>query len=170
MKIAILLFLLTSLLFSDEHRLLLTGFAFHEKEHDDNGNKLNGENYGVGYEYTTFEDYGEMYFSGSASVLRDSYKNPEYTLTFSPNWRYKISQDFDWSIGVAAFVTWKKDAYNFRPNSPNDGDYELLPGAAPLASLYYKDVSINLTYIPSIEYGNLNIVGFAFVYFSWKIN
>ncbi len=170
MKIFVLLFFLLISVYADEHRLVATGFSLHEKEYDDNGNKLHGENYGGGYEYTTFEDYGEMYFATNFSVLSDSYQNAEYTVSFSPNWRYKISKNFDWSLGIAAFVTYKKDAYNKRPFQPDDGDYIFIPGAAPLAGLYYKDFSVNLTYIPTISSGDVQTVGFAFVYFTWKFN
>lgn len=166
MKFILIMFLLSPFLFADEHRLLITGFSKHEKSHDNDGDKFNEFNYGLGYEYNNFKDYNEAYFAGNFSVLKDSYDEWQYTLSASPNIRFELNQDFSFSIGLAGFVMYKKD--NFKKNvSKEDAKYDLLVGAAPLSSLYYKDFSVNIAYVPSVSFMDFDTVGFVLVYFGY---
>ena len=79
MKYFILLLVLLSMCFADEHRLLVTGFTKHETSSRPDGEKFNEFNYGGGYEYTSFEDYDKFYFASNITVIRDSFDKPQYT-------------------------------------------------------------------------------------------
>jgi len=167
MKLLPLLLIFTSFLFASEHRLLVTGFTKHETSHSSSGYEYNEFNYGAGYEYTTFEDYNELYWGTNVTVLKDSYDEWQYTVSFSPNVRFRLNQNTSVSIGAAVFLMYKKDNYknDVPPNSP---EYDFIAGAAPLASLYYKDVSVSAAYVPSFSHDNIETTGFAIVYFGWK--
>jgi len=162
-----ILFLLSCALSANEHRLLISGFTKHEDSHRDNGDRYNEFNYGAGYEFTTFEDYKEFYLGSNVTVLKDSFDEWQYTLSISPNIRYKLAKDLAISIGIASFVMLKKD--NFKKGvTKEEAEYDWLVGAAPLSSLYYKDFSMNFAYVPSVSFGDLDTVGFVIVYFGWK--
>jgi len=168
MKLIVVLCVLITFLWAEEHRVLVSGFSKHEKSQDGDGEKFNEENWGVGYEYTNFKKYGEMYFAGNISVIKDSYSDAQYTITASPNWRYKMGGDFDFSFGAAAFLMWKKDTYKDNITS-DEAEYGLVPGIAPQAAFYYKNFSVNFAYIPTIKMGSIDMIGFGIVYFGWKL-
>lgn len=165
-NILILLFLLSSLVFANEHRLLISGFTKHEHSNRSNGKKYNEFNLGAGYEFTTFKNYNEFYFGTNVTVLNDSYSNIQYTVSASSNIRFKLSRHTAISIGVASFAMWKKDTFKAGV-SEDEAKYDLVIGAAPLGSFYYKDLSVNFAYVPSVSYENVQTVGFAIVYFGW---
>jgi len=166
MKLIITILLLSSFISANEHRLLVSGFSKHEKSHDDNGKKFNEFNYGLGYEYNNFKDYNKAYFAANLSVIKDSYDEWQYTLSASPNIRFELNQNFSLSLGVAAFLMYKKD--NYKNNVYNDNaEYDLILGAAPLSSLYYKDFSVNMAYVPSASFMGIDTIGFVVVYFGY---
>jgi len=165
--VTFLLFLVSSILSANEHRLLISGFTKHEESHRANGDRYNEFNYGAGYEFTTFKDYNALYLGTNVTALKDSFDEWQYTLSISPNIRYKLAKDLAVSVGIASFLMLKKD--NFKVGVTNDeAEYDLLVGAAPLSSLYYKDLSVNLAYVPPVSFGDLDIVGFVIMYFGWK--
>lgn len=167
MKYFLIFILSFSSLFASEHRLLLSGFTIHEKSHKKNGGEYNGFNYGAGYEFTTFEHYNELYFATNITVIKDSHNKPQYTLSGSPNIRFKLSTNTAVSFGLAMFGMWKKD--NFKKGvSEEEAEYDLLFGAAPLSSVYYKNFNVNFAYVPTISHDNIKTVGFAIMYFGWK--
>lgn len=169
MKSLIILFLfLSSCLYANEHRILISGFTKHEHSHRSNGEAFNEVNLGGGYEFTTFKDYNEFYFGTNLTVLDDSYDNLQYTVSASSNIRFKLSKNTDFSVGIASFAMWKKDNYKVGVSEDN-AEYDLVIGAAPLASVYYKDFSMNFAYVPSISYEQIESVGFLVVYFGWKL-
>jgi len=49
-----ILFLLPLFIFSNEQKILLTGFTIHEHTNDRFGEEYNAFNYGAGYEYNFF--------------------------------------------------------------------------------------------------------------------
>jgi len=169
MKIVLLLFMIINFSFATEHRVIVSGFTKHEHSHSSDGEEFNEENWGAGYEFTDFKEYGKLYFAGNFTVLKDSYSDAQFTLSASPNLRYKIYGDFDASFGIAAFLMWKKDTYKSGVSS-DEAEYGLVPGLAPLASLYYQRFSVNLAYVPTIKMGSIDVVGFGIVYFGWKFN
>ncbi len=167
MKQVLFLFLLVTILNANEHRLLVSGFTKHEKSHRNNGDTYNEVNYGIGYEFTSFREYDELYFGSNFTALKDSMDEWQYTISASPNIRFKLSENSSVSIGVAAFVMVKKDNYK-TDVLPEDAAYDLLGGVAPLSSFYYKDFSVNTAYVPSFTHGKIENVGFLIVYFGWK--
>jgi hypothetical protein len=126
-------------------------------------------NLGAGYEFTTFKEYNEFYFATNLTALNDSHDNMQYTISSSPNIRFNIAKHLDALIGVAAFAMWKKDVFKVGVSRDN-AEYDLVYGAAPLASIYYKRVSVNFAYVPSVSYEQIDKVGFLIMYFGWKFN
>jgi hypothetical protein len=169
MKIFIILFFfLSSCLYANEHRILISGFTKHEESHRSNGERFNEVNLGGGYEFTTFKDYNEFYFGTNLTVIDDSFDNLQYTVSASSNIRFSLGRNTALSIGVASFAMWKKD--NFKTGvSEDDAQYDLVIGAAPLTSVYYKDLSVNFAYVPSISYKQIDSVGFIILYFGWRL-
>jgi len=168
MKALLLFLFLISLLVANEHRLLLTGFTLHENDYSDSGEKFNEFNYGAGYEYTTFKNYDELYFATNITILKDSFSATQYTLSGSQNIRYELIYGVDISIGLALFIMYKEENYRLQPEGGEVG-YGFIPGAAPLASIYYKDFDVNVAYVPSFKYEEIATTGFMIVYFGWKL-
>jgi len=167
MKLLLLLLLLSSFTFASEHRLLITGFTKHESSHSTSGYAFNEFNYGAGYEYTSYEDFNTLYWGTNVTVLKDSFDEWQYTLSFSPNIRFQLAKHTSISVGAALFVMYKKD--NFKKDvPPRTSKYDFIVGAAPVASLYYKDVSISAAYVPSFSHEDIETTGFLIVYFGWK--
>ncbi|PHR55490.1 MAG: hypothetical protein COA44_10575 [Arcobacter sp.] len=167
MKLIALLFFFSSFVLASEHRLLLTGFTKHEISHSSSGYEYNEFNYGAGYEYTSFEDYKELYWGTNLTILRDSYDEWQYTLSLSPNIRFSLGKDTSVSIGAAIFLMYKKDNYK-NDVPPKTTEYDFIGGLAPVASLYYKDVSVSAAYVPSFSDDDIETTGFLIVYFGWK--
>lgn len=164
--IACLLFFISTL-FANEHRLLISGFTKHEKSHRINGEHYNERNYGAGYEFTSFENYDELYFGSNFTALKDSFNEWQYTVSASPNIRFKLSENSAISVGLAAFVMYKKDNYKDGVTKEN-AEYDFMAGMAPLSSFYYKDFSVNAAYVPTFDYKDIHNVGFLIVYFGWR--
>ena len=165
----IIIFILISIpLFCDESRILITGFTQHELSTKDNGERYNDFNYGAGYEFTSFKRHDELYFATNFTLLKDSFDNVQYTISASPNIRFNLARDIDISFGVASFVMWKKDTFK-RDVSEEDAKYDFLLGLAPLSSLYYRDFSVNFAYVPTLSHNSIDTIGFAIVYFGWKL-
>ena len=70
--------------------------------------------------------------------------------------------------GLSGFIGWKK-LYDDNDLSRDDGKYGLTGGIAPAVTFYYEKVSLNLMYVPSIHFKDVDITGFLFAYFSFKI-
>ena len=153
---------------ANEHRLLLTGFTKHETTNQPNGKAWNEENYGGGYEYTTFTDYNKLYYSSNVTILEDSFNYKQYTLSSAPTIRYKLSENTSASIGLAFFLMAKRETYlkNYSSNKP---DYGIIPGAAPVAIFTYKKMTINFAYVPTVSIGKIESIGFGIVYFGWTL-
>jgi hypothetical protein len=101
------------------------------------------------------------------SVLKDSFSEWQYTLSVSSNMRFRLNQELSLSLGVAGYVMYKKD--NYKNNvSKEKAEYDFIGGLAPLGSLYYNDFSVNFAYVPSFSYKELEVVGFAIVYFGYR--
>jgi len=169
MKHLVLSVLLLFSLNANEHRLLITGFTIHEQSVGDNGVEFNAINYGLGYEFTTFNEYNSLYFGTNFTLMQDSYFNPQYTLSISPNVRFKMSENSAISFGLAAFGMYKKETYLVGID-PDEAGYGFIFGAAPLSAIYYKDVNINFAYVPSFSYKDINVIGFVITYFGWTFS
>ncbi|MFK5976644.1 MAG: hypothetical protein QM493_09070 [Sulfurovum sp.] len=166
-KIILLLLLVLPLVISaDEKRVLLTGFTIHQGEHDRFGENYNAFNYGAGFEYSFFEAYNELYFTTNALVFNDSFKNPQLAIGFGHSYRFDIDV-VDVAFGLSGFVGIKK-VYTDDDKSRADGNYGFTGGLGPTMNFYYKDISLNLVYVPSFKYKELKTTAFLFVYFGYK--
>jgi len=162
----ILLLLLPLFIFSNEQKILLTGFTIHEHDNDRFGEKYNAFNYGAGYEHNFFNDYDEFYFATNVLIFNDSFKNPQLAIGLGHSYRFDTGM-IDISIGVSGFFGVKK-IYNDNDLSRNDGHYGLTGGLGPTLNFYYEDFSINFVYVPGFEYKDLDTTGFLFTYFGYK--
>jgi len=165
MKYLILL-LLPILVFSNEHRVLLSGFTIHEHSNDRFNEKYNALNYGLGYEYNFFQEYNKLYFGGNILVLNDSFENPQYTIGFGHYYRFDTGM-IDTAIGLSGFIGYKK-IYTDDDLGREDGKYKFTGGVGPSVHLYKNNFSINFMYIPSIKYKDFDLTGFLYTYFSYK--
>lgn len=166
MKYFILALFVPLFLFSNEQRILLTGFTIHEHDNDRFGEKYNAFNYGAGYEYTFFENYNEFYFASNVLVFNDSFQNPQLAIGFGHSYRFHTDY-IDTSVGISGFVGIKK-IYNDEDFNRADGNYGFTGGIGPTVNVYYKNFSINFVYVPGFKYKDLDTTGFLFTYFGYK--
>ncbi len=103
----IILFLLPLFVFANEQRILLTGFTIHEHTYDRFGEEYNPYNYGLGYEYSFFNDYNELYFAANALVFQDSFENPQFVIGMGHAYRFDTGA-VDTAIGLSGFFGIKK--------------------------------------------------------------
>ena len=163
--LTILLFPL--LLFSNEQRILLSGFTIHEHSRDLFDEKYNALNYGVGYEYNFFNDYNDIYFSGNILAFSDSFANPQLIAGFGHYYRFDL-EIIDMALGLSGFVGWKKIYEEGVALNRDGGGYGIMGGAGPVAVFYYKKFSVNFIYVPGITYKELETTGFLYTYFGFK--
>ena len=138
-----LLFLLISLLFSQQIsanslNLIINGKALHEDKKD-----FNEENWGLGFEYNLEEDKKWINFV-NGGFFKDSLSNTSKYLGGGVKRRFLFGTDKDsWHIdaGLTAFVMTRKDYKNEQP----------FFGALPYFSVGTSKVAINATYIPSVS-------------------
>lgn len=161
-----LFLLLPLLLFGNEQRLLLSGFTLHEKSDNRFGESYNGFNYGLGYEYNFYKEVNKFYLGLNTLLLNDSYYNPQFTLGAGHYIRFDTGY-LKSAVGLTGFIGWKK-IYDDNDKSRDGGKYGLMGGIAPALNFYYKKASINLMYVPSFHYRDVEITGFLFTYFSWR--
>jgi len=162
----LLFLLLPLLLFSNEQRILLSGFTVHEHSRDRFHEKYNAFNYGAGYEYNFFNDYDELYFAANTMVLNDSFKNPQLIAGFGHYYRFDIGI-VDISLGLTGFVGWKK-IYTDEDMDRSEGHYGITGGVGPAGAFFYEKFSINLIYVPGFHYHEFDTTGFLFTYFGYK--
>jgi len=159
-------FLVPWMIFATEERALLSGFTIHEHTYDRFGKKYNALNYGVGYEYTFFEKYNEIYFASNILLLNDSFKNPQFTIGMGHYYRVHTGK-IDTSIGLTGFFGIKKK-YTDRDKSREDGHYGFTGGIGPSVNFYYEKLSANFVYVPGFKYKKLDTTGFLYLYFGYK--
>jgi hypothetical protein len=164
MKYLLLLFPL--FIFSNEQKILLTGFTIHEHENDRFGEKYNSFNYGAGYEYNFFDNYNELYFATNILLFNDSFENPQLAVGFGHAYRFH-TDIIDTSLGISGFVGIKK-IYNDQDLNREGGSYGFTGGVGPTLNFYYEDFSVNCVYVPGFKYKDLDTTGFLFTYFGYK--
>ena len=155
------------LLFSNEQRILLSGFTIHEHSRDLFDEKYNALNYGAGYEYNFFNDYNDIYFSGNILAFSDSFANPQLIAGFGHYYRFDL-EIIDMALGLSGFVGWKKIYEEGVALNRDGGGYGIMGGAGPVAVFYYKKFSVNFIYVPGITYKELETTGFLYTYFGFK--
>ena len=163
-------------LFANEHRVVLHGHASHFKSTDRIDREFNEENYGIGYEYNTYDgvdngDYFESFITFSANVIQDSYKKIFPFIGTGIELRTKGK----YSIGVnlSGFVGYKKiSRYNHNLNTDVyteiNREYIIVGGVTPGVKLYAGDFSFNYNYSPRFEYENIVAEGFHYFSLSYR--
>lgn len=168
----------SGLLSASEHRLVVHGFTKHLHDTDRfSGDEFNEKNYGIGYKYTTYDeedksDIGQFYFTASVSVIKDSFSNPFYFASLGGEYRFNdipLSFGLDGMIGSKILYHWntsdggetyQETGYNYAP----------IFGVMPNVAIHIGDLSVNYNYSPSIQFYNLYIEGFHYLYFTYKFN
>ncbi len=163
----LIIILFPLLLFSNEQRILVSGFTIHEHNHDLFDEKYNAFNYGAGYEYNFFNDYDDIYFSGNILAISDSFANPQLIVGFGHYYRFDLGV-IDTALGISGFAGLKKIYEEGEDLDRNGGHYGIMGGAGPVAVFYYKKFSVNFIYVPGIAYKELETTGFLYTYFGFK--
>jgi len=156
-----------------EHRIVIHGHASHLKPTDHyTGIGYNEHNFGIGYQYTTYEDNSDDYFVWSASVniIKDSYKRDFPFVTAAMAYRFEavpVSLNLTGMFGVKWLDhhlingntgEWIKTLYSYQ--SP-------IGGVMPGASLHLGILDLNYNFTPRFEFANMYLEGFH--YFSASI-
>lgn len=162
----IILFVLSSFIFANEQRLLLSGFTIHEHTYDRFGEEYNAFNYGAGYEYSFFNEYNEIYFATNVLLFNDSFENPQLVVGMGHAYRFDTGV-IDTAIGVSGFFGVKK-IYTDDDLNRDDGEYGFTGGVGPTVTLYYEDFSMNFVYVPGFSFKDLDTTGFLYTYFGYK--
>ncbi len=161
-----ILFLLPLFIFSNEQKILLTGFTIHEHTNDRFDEKYNAFNYGAGYEYNFFNDYKELYFASNILIFNDSFENPQVAIGMGHSYRFDAGA-IDTSIGLSGFIGIKK-IYTDDDLNRDGGYYGFTGGIGPTLNFYYEDFSVNFVYVPGIKYKDWDTTGFLFTYFGYS--
>ena len=162
----IILFLLPIFIFSNEQKILLTGFTIHEHTNDRFGEEYNAFNYGAGYEYNFFTDYNKFYFATNILIFNDSFENSQVAIGMGHSYRFDTGV-VDTAIGLSGFFGIKK-IYTDEDLSRDTGEYGFTGGVGPTLNFYYEDFSVNFVYVPGFKYKDLDTTGFIFTYFGYK--
>ncbi|MCF6242335.1 MAG: hypothetical protein L3J74_13425 [Bacteroidales bacterium] len=162
----IMVLLVPFMMYATEQRMLLSGFTMHEHTYDRFGEKYNAVNYGVGYEYTFFEKYSDIYFATNVLLLNDSFENPQVTIGLGHYYRFDTGL-VDTAIGLTGFFGIKK-IYTDDDKGRGAGKYGLTGGFGPAVNFYYEDVSVNFVYVPGFKYKEIDTTGFLYLYFGYK--
>ena len=157
MKKLFLIVLVALSLSADVHTILVSGVALHKDKADKWGEEFNEKNYGIGYRYS-FEK-SIFILSYSALILKDSYSNTMYNLSAGVGYNVIDIDDIGLNVGFDIGASSKQVKYR---HIDNYSEYfyfkrEILPILFPTATIYVKDFSINLVFIPEIEYKNKKV-------------
>ena len=73
-------------------------------------------------------------------TFKDSHGVYQYVVGYGwiPMWNIGESTDWKYGVGVTTFIMSRQDTMNYIP----------FPGALPIASISYKDLSLQTTFIP----------------------
>lgn len=90
-------------------------------------------------------------------AFQDSHGKPEYLAGYEwiPTWSFK--NDTKAGVGVVGLLNARSDFSHYKP----------FPGALPVFSASYKQLSIQATYVPPLEGGSGNIV---FAWLKWTFD
>lgn len=105
--------------------------------------------YGLGIGRGSYDQDGDwhgLYVMG----FRDSHYKQEYMAGYGYKTYWKLSGDLKAGLGYTAFLTTRSDI----------GHYTPIPGILPIASLEYRKVSLDATYVPGGR-------GFGNILFFW---
>lgn len=107
----------------------------------------NAEGLGIGRgAYDQDGDWHGLYVMG----FRDSHFQPQYMAGYGYKTYWKLDGELKAGLGYTAFLTTRSDI----------GHYTPIPGILPIASLEYRKVSLDATYVPGGK-------GFGNILFFW---
>ncbi len=127
-------------------------FAYsHEQRENFNENPL-----GFGIGKGRFNSNGN-YEGMMVMVFQDSHSKPEYLAGYQwiPQW--SLSDNFKAGLGAVGFISARSDFLHYTP----------FPGVLPVASLSYKNLMLETTYIPGVSSFGGNVL---FVMLKWKFD
>ncbi|WP_093319887.1 lipid IV(A) palmitoyltransferase PagP [Thorsellia anophelis] len=111
--------------------------------------RYNERPYGLGFGFEREDE--NSWQSLYAMAFKDSFSKIEPIAGYGYEKRFSLTQDHNWRVGVG---------YTLGVTARDNWYYAPIPVALPLASINYKQVSFQGTYIPG-TYGNGN------VFFAW---
>lgn len=91
-------------------------------------------------------------------TFKDSHGIYQYMVGYGwiPMWNIGASQDWKYGVGATVFIMSRQDIMNYIP----------FPGALPIASISYKDLSLQTAYVP----GGQNVGNVLFTWAKWALN
>ena len=170
MKIILILAITFLLAFSEtKHDLLISGFSKHLSK-SPIGVSFNEKNYGVGYRYSVESKKYRTYVS--VMVLNDSYSHIMSIGALGAQLFLYKNDKFNVALGVEGGFACRKLLYISTTNnvvSSYEFDYVFVPVLAPILSAQYKQVGININYVPEINLSYLHVNEVIYVYFSLEL-
>jgi palmitoyl transferase len=108
-------------------------------------NSFREDTWGLGYGRSRYDSSGN--WSGLYGMtFLDSHSKLEPIVGYGQTWMLGNPQDWHAGIGYTAFITARADI----------GHYTPIPGILPIASVNYKQASLNTTYMPGgTGHGNI---------------
>lgn len=123
------------------YHVILNGRSIHLEQRG-NGQKLNENNFGSGFQYDFRRSFGAKWVPFvTGSAFSDSFNNLSYYVGGGEMRRYYLSDGWHADIGYVGFLMARKDINDYKP----------FPGVLPVASFGTRKVSVNMTYIPDIN-------------------
>ena len=172
-------------LYANEHRVILHGHANHFNKEDRAGYEFNELNYGVGYEYNTYDginngDNFEVVYSFSANIIKDSYN---YVFPFlGPSIELRTKGKYAVGLSLFTFVGYKKIitfqnfiGFDYTTNtsistySRYSEKYSIMGGITPGIKLYLGDFSLNYNVSPEFDGAGFHADGFHYFSLSYKL-
>ena len=91
-------------------------------------------------------------------TFKDSHGIYQYMVGYGwiPMWDIGDSKDWKYGVGATAFIMSRQDIMNYIP----------FPGVLPIASISYKDLSLQTAYVP----GGQNVGNVLFTWAKWTLN
>ena len=91
-------------------------------------------------------------------TFKDSHGIYQYMVGYGwiPMWNIGESKDWKYGVGATAFIMSRQDIMNYIP----------FPGVLPIASISYKNLSLQTSYVP----GGQNVGNVLFTWAKWTLN
>lgn len=91
-------------------------------------------------------------------TFKDSHGIYQYMVGYGwiPMWDIGDSKDWKYGVGATAFIMSRQDIMNYIP----------FPGVLPIASISYKDLSLQTSYVP----GGQNVGNVLFTWAKWTLH
>lgn len=91
-------------------------------------------------------------------TFKDSHGIYQYMVGYGwiPMWNIGDSLDWKYGVGATAFIMSRQDIMNYIP----------FPGVLPIASISYKNLSLQTSYVP----GGQNVGNILFTWAKWTLN